>query len=399
MRYFPQFTQLGQLELIEVYEYYDRPVLLSCANAAGHIYLALLVDEAERSETWYFVGISQLRYQHIRSGAIDLYSAFRLSEDGFIIEVQIPVDDFLSDAVAHRLRAEDVPDERLPYSGELLNLTTETLPKLFESISRKADQAKREFLRLRLELQTVLRTEAPAKLLGDILHAVQDTVDAIGQTLKGDVAKRGPVPYHIRTQMELMVVEVGSGSFEIELASAKMVDLFNESDVGKALQELIYLINLGDDEERLREQLRQLKIRVAAKYASLLRSISERVDSTNFEWGSPAHDEMHVARVSADMAKAIIEIIERTELEPPERIEVRGQLIGANLNKKNYEIWTKDMDGNTVSYSGRVEDSAIDSLTGAILNREYLATLLQLNTINSVTGEVEERYVLVELSD
>ena len=31
--------ELGKLEIVEVYEYYDQPVLYSCKNASGHFYL------------------------------------------------------------------------------------------------------------------------------------------------------------------------------------------------------------------------------------------------------------------------------------------------------------------------------------------------------------------------
>lgn len=30
--------ELGKLEIVEIYEYYDQPVLYSCKNAMGHFY-------------------------------------------------------------------------------------------------------------------------------------------------------------------------------------------------------------------------------------------------------------------------------------------------------------------------------------------------------------------------
>ena len=32
-------TDLGRLEIVETYVYYDQPVLFSCKSAAGHLYL------------------------------------------------------------------------------------------------------------------------------------------------------------------------------------------------------------------------------------------------------------------------------------------------------------------------------------------------------------------------
>ncbi len=41
---------LGRLEIVETFEYYDQPVLFSCKNAAGRLYLVVAADENERNE-------------------------------------------------------------------------------------------------------------------------------------------------------------------------------------------------------------------------------------------------------------------------------------------------------------------------------------------------------------
>jgi len=52
MEFLPRSTILGDLSVIEIYEYYDIPSLFSCKNSTGHIYLALSVDEDDASLTW-----------------------------------------------------------------------------------------------------------------------------------------------------------------------------------------------------------------------------------------------------------------------------------------------------------------------------------------------------------
>ena len=84
---------LGKLEIVEVYIYYDQPVLFSCKNAAGHLYLVLAADENDQYETWLYAAVSVERLNHIRSGAIDLHDAFADSEDGFLLQVIVPYDD------------------------------------------------------------------------------------------------------------------------------------------------------------------------------------------------------------------------------------------------------------------------------------------------------------------
>lgn len=56
---------LGRLEILETFEYYDQPVLFSCKNAAGHLYLVVAADENEQHETWLYAGVSEERLKLI----------------------------------------------------------------------------------------------------------------------------------------------------------------------------------------------------------------------------------------------------------------------------------------------------------------------------------------------
>ena len=80
------FPMLGRLEILETFEYYDQPVLFSCKNAAGHLYLVVAADENDQHETWLYAGVSEERLKLIRSGAIDLHDAFADLEDGYVLQ-------------------------------------------------------------------------------------------------------------------------------------------------------------------------------------------------------------------------------------------------------------------------------------------------------------------------
>ena len=56
MGYLPQSTHLGKLELIEVYEFYDQPILFSCRNASDAIFMGVFADEDDDFETWLYIG-------------------------------------------------------------------------------------------------------------------------------------------------------------------------------------------------------------------------------------------------------------------------------------------------------------------------------------------------------
>ena len=72
----PEQTYLGQLRVLEVYEATDEPCLFACQNGAGHIFLAVLIDETDEVKDWLYVPLSNDRFARLRSGEIDLCTGF-----------------------------------------------------------------------------------------------------------------------------------------------------------------------------------------------------------------------------------------------------------------------------------------------------------------------------------
>ena len=138
MGYLPQSTHLGKLELIEVYEFYDQPILFSCRNASDAIFMGVFADEDDDFEIWLYVGVSPYRFQQIRSGAIDLHDAFSEVEDGIIFQIKVFYDERIP--VSMPIPTTQIPDDMLPIPGEFINLETSTLPELDEDLEWKSLQ-------------------------------------------------------------------------------------------------------------------------------------------------------------------------------------------------------------------------------------------------------------------
>ena len=135
MGYLPQSTHLGKLELIEVYEFYDQPILFSCRNASDAIFIGVFADEDDNFETWLYVGVSPHRFKQIRSGAIDLHDAFSEVEDGIIFQIKMPHNEQIPESMP--ISATQIPDDMLPLPGEFINLETPTLSELDEDLKWK----------------------------------------------------------------------------------------------------------------------------------------------------------------------------------------------------------------------------------------------------------------------
>jgi hypothetical protein len=158
MNYLPQNTMLGKLVLVEIYEYYDRPVLFACRNSIDTLYLTVLIEESQNSDTWLFCGLSQTRFQAVRSGGIDLHDAFANPEDGAVIKIQIPTNNSELTEI-QIIPTEEIPEKYLPLAGECLNLETHTLPDFELDVQQKAIRTRRDVIRFLLQFGNQLRRD------------------------------------------------------------------------------------------------------------------------------------------------------------------------------------------------------------------------------------------------
>ena len=133
-------THLGKLELIEVYEFYDQPILFSCRNASDAIFMGVFADEGD-FETWLYIGVSLHRL--IRSGAIDLHS------DGVIFQCLMMSN--ASKCLSLQLKFRSM----LPFEFT-------TLPELDEDLRRKSSR----------NYQPLYRTEFANALRGSLIRSM-----------------------------------------------------------------------------------------------------------------------------------------------------------------------------------------------------------------------------------
>lgn len=119
--------ELGKLEIVEVYEYYNQPLLYSCKNASGHFYLVVAAAEDAKFLTWLCVAVSTERLNLIRSGKIDLHDAFAYSENPYAIQVRVPYEEETS-VQTDFIQSNQIPENMLPMPGERLDLEINTLP-------------------------------------------------------------------------------------------------------------------------------------------------------------------------------------------------------------------------------------------------------------------------------
>ncbi|RKU36981.1 hypothetical protein C6496_11515 [Candidatus Poribacteria bacterium] len=380
--------ELGKVEIVEVYEYYDQPVLYSCKNASDHFYLVVAAAEDAQFLTWLCVAISIERLNLIRSGKIDLHDAFADSENSYAIQVRVPYEEHAS-VQTNFIQSNQIPEEMLPLSGECLDIETEILPvpSDAEKIVKSENQ---EILNLTLNFAEGPKTQAPIAILSNILGKLQGVIDTIGMTfLKSERIK------DVKRKMQMSLSDVGTGSFVIQVASTEItqLDFHGYSYCGKAIEEFLKLLKAGDNYEQLKELLTP-KSKVAKNYTNFLKSLNGSVTDTEFEWVSPNPNQGGTAYLSAFKMQEAIKILEKSHEENLSTFTITGTLIGAFLRPKTFEIKTEKK-----IYKGHIADEAFEIVRNATLNQKYTAEIQEVTERSEATDELTKpKYLLLSLS-
>jgi hypothetical protein len=133
----PENTILGHLTILEIYEFYNMPVLFACQNRTGHLYLAVWIDETESEDVWLYVPLSFQRLMGLRQGELDLHTAFTQPEDDFALEVTVPKQE-AEPAQAQPISVSQLDESWAPLPGEYLDLP-DSLPRIvWENVDQRS---------------------------------------------------------------------------------------------------------------------------------------------------------------------------------------------------------------------------------------------------------------------
>lgn len=386
-----------QLSIIEVYTFYDRPVLYCAQSETDRKYIILLADESDTSEDWLYVEISNSRLNQIRSGRLTLRSAFTNAETGSLLRVNIPAN--LEEKVTFKhVSANELDLSELPNEDERLQLYAPTLPKAprLVELQIEAKQNWREILLLRLKPTNEFLTEIASDILGSILKATQKFVETTFVLNSKSHNKR---LNGVLVTPTLNVTRVGASSFAVELASVSSGNLFGETDISKAIEEIISLIQIQSNEKLLTEKIKSLPPKVIGAYAGFLKSLEKGINNTQIDWASPYHETAITTSFTQPEVIATLQLIERTEFREPEMLDIQGALVGANLRSKKFEIHSKDDQDQPKNYGGQIEDHALNELRNVKLGSTCRVSIKRIDKVDFATGEIESKFSLVKITN
>jgi hypothetical protein len=395
MNVLPQETILGVLEILEVYDYYDKPCLFSCRNLSDQLFLAVWIDETSTEDVWLYAPVSRRRLEYVLNGGVDLRTAFLRAEDNFVFQVQT-YHSAEKPSQINKVLCKQLNDEQLPCPDEYLECGTQVLSKLLERKEAKqtALRVYREVVNLAFEFPTLHQMEAPAAKLGMILQSFQFLIDALGQFKNGHPTIHGSIPKNMLEQTQLVVAGTFPGSFGVELLATHAPDLWGSSIALEAIEEFVALIDAGCNVQRLRTRLFELQPRVASRYRIFLEHLVSSEAALKVDWGSVSSEKGGIAHISLAKAKSALAIVDQVEAEKPKQYQIRGELIGLNKRTKSFEIL--DIKGNK-RISGTIASEASKSIQRSTIGKNYDATIKETTQVSLTTGQEKIEYQLITL--
>ncbi|MBD2234069.1 hypothetical protein [Phormidium tenue] len=272
--------------------------------------------------------------------------------------------------------------------------------EVFESIRSSVQLAiseEREFINFSLKFENPFQREILSKKLGNLLTSFQSLVDALGQYANGNPSSLGPISTNVLAKVQMSVITTYEGSFGLRFASSatsEQIEILEKPLVQRTLQELLDLLSIMDDDQKLKEKLVQLRKRSASNFRKFLVSLSDLDVDSSLSWGSPDTElggNVYFSRVV--VTKALLAVT-RTIQETPDEIEILAEWIGGNKRTKRFEV--HDIEGEE-TYSGSVASDALKYIELATISQIYKVRLLIEPSLNEITQELTNKYTLIFL--
>ncbi len=400
---------LGELEILEIYSYYDFPSIFSCRDVVGGLYIAAIAECSDVSDTWIYVKVSYDRLCLIHSGEIGLYEAFREPETGSIIRAIIP-NELEDDAESGAIDPSELPDKMFPSKEDRLNIQGE-IPMLIPEIDvlKTSKIMYKEAINVKFKGNGSYRGEAPIVILGKKFIHMQNTLNVIEAANSGYKT----VTEDIKDRMELSVSSFYHGSFVVSVVSKqtfpenyyKPLPINIDSKQKKSISDFIDLIGCNYDEDMLGNILNRLKIKVIEEYRKFLVALKESESDIEFSWASPNSNKKKSVSLSMEDIPKIIEKLKAIEEEQQPTFNITGILVGLDVDEKTFAMRS---DSDTFELEEGIsrkkvkgdllKDDPDSSVTSATINNLYKATIRpKLNKSMIIDENIKTDYTLLKL--
>lgn len=387
---------LGKLEIVEIYDYFNMPILFSCQDYASTYYMVLFADHLPTHEMWLYAQVSLKRLNFIRSGLVSVHDAFANPEKECLNKAMIPHDNSAEYSSVF-VSPSELPKNIFPSVDDYLDIEyTPYVPQT--GMVDIAEAAGREIIGFNFKSFEGYNAEAPIAQLGSVLNCFQNVMNII------EVARRNfrSITPAIRERMRFYALATEPGSFEIKLASKKedmsqqrLLDLPSEQKA--TITQFFNLVKSKDNQQDLKDILTKLGLRTTNEYRYLLASFNKLDADVTMSWTSPKASEDVVAFLSKSEILQLVEILKAIEEEQEKPQTIKGELIGLSLDRNRFEL---QVSGEENPIRGVIGDNPNVNITQATISSQYKALIQEIVKRNETINEVVKiEHILLNLEE
>ena len=395
MNWLADSAALGSLEIAEVWVDYDGPRVFTCRSETDQYFIVGWADEAEDSDLWLYLPVSQHRLVMVRSGSLGLARAFAEPE-GAVYSARLYYDGGRPDEVSI-LSPSEMLEEWLPEAGFRINLPTPTHAAAVSraEVERLARAEGRTRIRLEIDDRSVMRTEARTRRVASVLSAAQNVLDNFGLVeLETEPAQDGRFARLVQEKMDTDVVELAAASFVIELGSRDTEDLLGDSPIAKVAEKMVAMLSLQSTPDELWTQLTEVKPRAARSFRSFVGELASFGSDVLIASASTALSYKE-QRLTSDQVANLHALLK--EILPDEVQVIRGRMVLFSGDSQRRTFGLRDVEGAT--FEGRVGERAASSVEHATLGELYDVEISEYASFDRGAGESKSRFVLEQLTD
>lgn len=375
---------LGNLKIDEIFLYYEEPQLFSCISAFGQKYLGLLTDIDNRE--WLLVPVSSSRLALLKANKITIKESIINAEDEFVWKITEKSDKQLK--MATQVYLDNINDDDLPDEDLYLDCDNEYMPTIDDDIINVAVEEKRDIVDFSILPFNSHVRELEFHVLGEVLINVQQVIYslALDKDFNGN-----RISSKIKEENTLSAAGTYAASFGIRAKSNKLSDLYEETPLTNSIKQFSKLLSAKKDKQELKNLLKEMNPRVTMRYKKMMECLFKENLSFNISLASP--DKYYFKAEFSD--KDIENNLSFLSEEIDNTItceEIKGKLVGINVNKKRFAFETFDDEIIT----GIISDDLVKSITFKV-PIDAKATLEKETILSDLTDEERYKYRLINI--
>ena len=374
-----------ELEVVDILDSADLPILNIERDVIGNKYLSYLVDASNDQETRAIIQVSEERFTEVLSGEISIHDSFFNPENGvvYLINFDLNTGDHLSSYLIPAFNFNELKLISKSYHFKIgVPIKKVTIDS--SEVVNYAIRKNKLILDLYIQSQNLINSIKP--------YAIYKIVTPITEIIKSFLS------IDARTQDKYLAFSnLRQGSLGITIEVNYSQNLFLEKET-EQLANLLLLLN-AETREDFELIIGKTKSDKYLKYYSILiKSIIDNDASLNTAYGNPITKEFNSVILDKKKAVKAREIFEETFDTIEDVEEIEGHFLEIDIDRKEPSFKLLSPEEN-ITIKGKIDQSLIETIKNDMINlgkERYLFTVKTVYTPETTVRSEEVKRFLIK---